>query len=140
MPRPDGSVPDGMTPAPAGHDAAIAFRPLGRADFPLLSTWFAAPHVAPWWKEPSDLDGVEARYGPVVDGIDATEVRIVTLAGVPVGLVLRYRIADEEAWRTTLAPSGAPLDAFGIDYLIGDPDRIGRGFGPRMLTAFVADS
>jgi len=129
-----------MTPAPAGHDAAIAFRPLGRADFPLLSTWFAAPHVAPWWKEPSDLDGVEARYGPVVDGIDATEVRIVTLAGVPVGLVLRYRIADEEAWRTTLAPSGAPLDAFGIDYLIGDPDRIGRGFGPRMLTAFVADS
>lgn len=37
-------------------------------------------------------------------------------------------------------PSGAPLDAFGIDYLIGDPHRIGRGLGPRVLTAFVADS
>jgi len=129
-----------MNPAPAGHDAAIGFRPLGRADFPLLSTWFAAAHVAPWWQEPSDLDGVEARYGPVIDGTDATEARIVTLDGAPLGLVLRYRIADEEVWCITLAPSGAPLDAFGIDYLIGDPDRIGRGLGPRMLTAFVADS
>lgn len=50
-----------MPPASHGHGTAIGFRPLGRADFPLLSTWFAAPHVAPWWKEPSDLDGVEAR-------------------------------------------------------------------------------
>ena len=129
-----------MTPGKVSADAAIDFRPLDRADFPLLSTWLTAPHVVPWWQEPSDVDAVEARYGPVVDGIDATEVRIVTLDGAPFGLVLRYRIADEEAWGTTLAPSGAPLDAFGIDYLIGDPDRIGRGLGPRMLTAFVADS
>ena len=129
-----------MPPAPDGHGTPIGLRPLGRADFPLLSTWFAAPHVAPWWQEPSDPDGVEARYGPVVDGTDATEVHIVTLDGVPIGLVLRYRIAEEEAWRTTLAPTGAPLDAFGIDYLIGDSDRVGRGLGPRMLTALVAES
>lgn len=63
-----------------------------------------------------------------------------TLAGAPVGLVLRYRLADEEAWRTTLEPTGAPLDAFGIDYLIGSPDRTGQGLGTRMLAAFVADS
>ena len=129
-----------MPPAPDGHGTPIGFRPLGRSDFPLLSTWFAAPHVAPWWQEPSDPDGVEARYGPVVDGTDATEVHIVTLDGAPIGLVLRYRIAEEEAWRTTLAPTGAPLDAFGIDYLIGDSDRVGRGLGPRMLTALVAES
>jgi len=67
-------------------------------------------------------------------------VRIVTLDGRPIGLVQRHRIAEEKAWRTTLAPSGAPLDAFGIDYLIGEHDWLGRGLGSRMLTSFVADS
>jgi len=129
-----------MSPVRVDHDPPIGFRPLSRADFPLLSTWFAAPHVAPWWQEPPDPESVEARYGPAVDGIDTTEARVVTFDGAPIGLVLRYRLADEEEWRTTLGPSGAPLDAFGIDYLIGDPDRIGRGIGPRMLTALVADS
>ena len=33
-----------------------------------------------------------------------------------------------------------PPDAFGIDYLLGDPGRIGRGLGIRMIAAFVADS
>jgi len=128
-----------MTASP-GDGAPIAFRPLTRSDFPLLATWFAAPHVEPWWQEPFGPDDLETRYGPVVDGTDPTEVRIATLGGRPVGLAIRYRMADNDDWRTTLAATGAPLDGFGIDYLIGDPDHIGRGVGTRMIAAMVADS
>ena len=120
--------------------ASIAFQPLTRSDFPLLATWFAAPHVEPWWQEPWGPDDLETRYGPGVDGTDPTEACIVTLGGRPIGLVVRYRIADNDDWRATLAPTGAPLDAFGIDYLIGDPERIGRGVGTRVIASFVADS
>jgi aminoglycoside 6'-N-acetyltransferase len=128
-----------MTTSP-DEGASIDFQPLTRPDFPLLATWFAAPHVAPWWQEPYGPDDLETRYGPAVDGTDPTEACIVTLGGRPLGLVIRYRIEDEPAWHATLAPTGAPLDGFGIDYLIGDPGRTGRGLGPRMIAAIVADS
>lgn len=128
-----------MTSGPV-DDPQLGFRPLTRDDFPLLAVWFAAPHVEPWWQEPVGPDALEANYGPVVDGTDPTEVRIVTLGGVPVGLIQRYLLADEGAWRATLVPTGVPLDAFGIDYLIGDPDLTGRGVGTSMIARFVADS
>ena len=121
-------------------ETPLGFRPLTRIDFPLLAAWFAAPHVEPWWQEPSGLDALEANYGPVVDGTDPTEVRIVTLGEVAVGLVQRYLLADEGALRTTLAPTGVPLDAFGIDYLIGDPHLTGRGVGTSMIDRFVSES
>ena len=118
----------------------LAFRPLTRDDFPILAIWLAAPHVEPWWQESWGLDDIEARYGPSIDRDDLTEARIITLDGHPIGLIIRYRIADTPNWLDTLAPTGAPLDGFGIDYLIGDPERVGRGVGTRMITSFVAES
>ncbi len=129
--------PDPVTGLP--DDAPFDFRPLSRADFPLLAQWFGAAHVEPWWQEPWGLDDLEDRYGPGVDGTDPTEARIVTFGGRPIGLVIRYRIADNDDWRTTLAPTGALLDGFGIDYLTGDPDCIGKGVGTRMMTSFIAN-
>ena len=120
-------------------DAPVGFRPLTRADFPLLASWFGAPHVEPWWQEPWGTDDLEARYGPGLDGTDPTEARIVTLGSQPIGLVIRYRIADNHDWRTTLEPTGAPLDAYGIDYLIGEPEHIDRGVGTRMIMSFITD-
>ena len=121
-------------------DDGPRFRPLTRDDFTLLARWLDEPHVARWWPDPHRPDDLEAAYGPVVDGTDPTEVRIVRLGDTVVGLVQRYRLRDEAAWRTALAPSDVPADAFGIDYLIGDPDRIGQGLGTRMIAGFVADS
>lgn len=116
----------------------LAFRPLARADFPLLATWLAAPHVRPWWCEPYGPDDLEARYGPVVDGTDPSEALIVTDAGRAIGFTIRYRIADDEGWRATLAPTGAPLDGVGLDYLLGDPADTHRGTGTRLIAALVA--
>lgn len=104
----------------------------------MLSGWLAAPHVHRWWQEDPDPAAVEARYGPSVDGDDPTELFVVEVDGGPVGLVQRYRLADNPDWVASLAPTGAPLDGAGMDYLIGDADRIGQGLGTEMLRPFVA--
>ena len=127
----------GDGPPPPGP---VALRSLARTDFPLLGTWLAAPHVARWWSAPGDPASLEARYGPTVDGDDPTEVFVATVGGEPVGLVQRYRLADEPGWVVALGPAGVPPDAFGIDYLVGDPARTGRGLGTAMIEALVADS
>jgi len=116
------------------------FRPLTRDDFALLAAWLDEPHVARWWRDPHGPDDLEAMYGPTIDGTDPAEVRIVTADGTAVGPIQRYRLRDEAAWWAALAPSGVPGDAFGIDYLVGDPGRTGRDLGTRMIATFVADS
>jgi aminoglycoside 6'-N-acetyltransferase len=120
--------------------AEIRFRPMVRADLPMLSVWLSEPHVAVWWREPSDLSSVEARYVPSVDGTGSTEVFIVNHRGTPIGLVQRYLLSDEPSWLRSLAPSGDHSGGAGIDYLIGVPTAIGGGLGPLMIDAFVADT
>src|SRR6266581_4790743 len=103
----------------------VTFRPLERADLPLVARWLAEPHVAKWWMEPSDLDAVEAKYGPRVHGPTTTEMFVIQADGTSVGLIQRYRHGDHPAWDRTVGVERAA----GIDYLVGEPDRIGSGIG-----------
>lgn len=118
----------------------LKFRPLHRDDFTLLSAWLSRPHVEPWWREPFDPASVEERYGPTVDGLEPTEVFVVEQDGAPIGIVQRYRLDDEPEWRRVMEPTGTPHDAAGIDYLIGEEDRIGRGIGTEVIVRFVDDT
>jgi aminoglycoside 6'-N-acetyltransferase len=118
-------------------DESFGFRALRREDFAQLSDWFGRPHVAPWWRESTELAEIEARYGPVVDGVDPTEVVVVELDSMPLGIVQWYRMRDNPEWCRALAEAHVGEDAAGMDYLIGDEGRLGRGLGPRMLTAFL---
>jgi aminoglycoside 6'-N-acetyltransferase len=115
----------------------ITFRRLRRADFPQLSDWLRRPHVARWWREPHDLASIEARYGPSVDGDDPTEVVVAVIDGHDLGLVQWYLLADNLEWRRSLAGAHVDDDAAGLDYFIADERHVGRGLGPRMLTAFL---
>jgi aminoglycoside 6'-N-acetyltransferase len=118
----------------------FAFRPLSREDFGLLSEWMSALHVEIWWQEPSDIDSIEERYGPMVDGIDPTEVFVVEREALPLGLIQRYNIDDNPAWRSTLSVTRTPRNAVGIDYFIGVERFIGRGLGPQLIDRFVSDT
>jgi aminoglycoside 6'-N-acetyltransferase len=111
----------------------LALRQLGRADLPQLSRWLEASHVKRWWRESGDADAVEAAYGPAVDGADPTELLIAELEGRPIGMLQRYRVADNPDYERALEPAGAPRPAAGIDYLIGEPDLTGRGLGPLVI-------
>jgi aminoglycoside 6'-N-acetyltransferase len=119
---------------------SLGFRRLERSDFTQLAQWLAAPHVARWWRQGHDPADVEAEYGPAVDGEDPTEVFVVELDGRSIGLIQRYRLDDNAQWTLALAPSTAPSDAVGIDYLIGPEHLIGRGLGGRVIAGFVIDT
>ena len=103
----------------------------------MLAGWLARPHVERWWREEHDLDAVEKKYGPCIDGSDPTEVFIVEVEGRPVGMVQRYLLDDEPGWRGSLAPAAVRDNAAGIDYLLGEEDVTGRGLGPVVIAAFV---
>jgi aminoglycoside 6'-N-acetyltransferase len=120
--------------------AAVRFRAIRRDDLPMLFRWLREPHVAEWWREvPDDLEAVEHEYGPCIDGDDPTEVHVVVSHGRPVGMIQRYLIADEPEWSRVLAGICDVSDAAGIDYLIGEPDAVGRGVGTAMLAAYAED-
>jgi len=121
---------------PAGKlwEVSLAFRPLSRADFPVLDTWLAAEHVARWWPELASGGSAASAFGPCVDGDDPTEAFVVVDAGRAVGLVQRYLLTDYPAWRDGVGMEAAA----GIDYLIGEEELTGVGLGPRIITAFTA--
>jgi aminoglycoside 6'-N-acetyltransferase len=112
----------------------VSFRPLRRADFPVLASWLSMPHVAEFWRDESTPEAVEAAYGPMVDGDDPTEGFVVELDERPVGFVQRYLIGDYPQWQA--AVGGTP--GAGVDYLLGVPELIGVGLGPRVLSRFSA--
>jgi aminoglycoside 6'-N-acetyltransferase len=145
----------------------LVFRPLDRSDLPLLAEWLGRPHVAAWWREPSDRAAVEATYGPLIDGSDPTEGFIAVRdeqrheheqgQGQPLAFLQRYRLDDNPQWQRAIAVAlaegtpgvadagrGDPIDVgvdvgtgAGIDYLIGDQTMTGRGLGRQMIAAFV---
>jgi len=116
----------------------IRFRLLQRTDFPTLSRWLDAPHVARWWANPSDLASLEAEYGRCIDGDDPTEVFIAFDDAGDVGLIQRYGYGGEPEYARELSEI-VPVagDDWSIDYLIGDVDRIGAGLGTSMIRGFV---
>ena len=114
----------------------------------MLAEWLGRPHVAPWWREPSDLAAVEAAYGPMIDGSDPTEGFIAVRDGQPLAFLQRYRFDDNPDWQGVVAEALAESgdagggsheirSSAGIDYLIGDQTMTGRGLGRQMIAAFV---
>ncbi|TWO71046.1 acetyltransferase [Caenimonas sedimenti] len=114
------------------------FRPLQRADFPLLSRWLQEPHVARWWADDVSLAGIEADYGGCIDGTEPADVFIALLDGVPTGLAQRLAWTAYPQYLEDVRPLlSMPASAWSIDYLIGSPRDTGRGLGTAMLHAFT---
>jgi aminoglycoside 6'-N-acetyltransferase len=80
------------------------------------------------------MDYVEEHYGPSVDGLEPTERFIIQVDGEPAGMIQRYLLADYPAWAEAVGLS----DAAGIDYLIGEVEFTGKGFGSRAIKQFAA--
>jgi aminoglycoside 6'-N-acetyltransferase len=115
--------------------ASISFRPLGRSDFPMLQEWLSALHVNAWWRERLDLAGVEATYGPRVDGVEPTRVFVMEHSGRPVGWIQWYLWSDYPHHAVQLR---AELSSAGVDLAIGELAMIGMGLGPVAICEFLA--
>ncbi|SDU56380.1 GNAT family N-acetyltransferase [Jiangella alkaliphila] len=117
------------------------FRPLTRADFPLLHRWLDRPHVARWWNHETTPEALERDFGGTTDGTEPGEDLLALVDGAPVGLVQRSRLADFAEYEDEFAAlTEVPDGAVTIDYLVGDPARVGRGLGTEMIRAVVVDT
>ena len=116
----------------------IAFRRVNRDDFPLLGNWLAQPHVLRWWHHEHTSDAVERDFGPSVDGLEPSEDYLVLLGDRPIGLIQCSFYADYPGYAAEMEPLiDLPYGTVTIDYLIGEPDLLGRGLGTRVIADFA---
>ncbi|CAN7294556.1 GNAT family N-acetyltransferase [Devosia sp. LjRoot16] len=114
---------------PSDAQFQYGFRPVTRADLPLLGRWLAEPHVRKWWAEPAKaLQSIESH----IDSI-SVEPFIVELDGKPIGYIQSYDPHLEDAHPYQDQPTGT----LGIDQFIGEAALIGKGHGTRLIEAFV---
>jgi len=110
----------------------VRFRSLQRSDFPMLAEWFSELSVLRWWNEDLSSAGIEAKYGPRVDGRDATTMWIAEIDGAPAGLFQHYRHVDYPDHDEAVG-----IDhAVGIDFLLSEAFS-GRGLGAEVLSRFA---
>lgn len=116
----------------------FTFRRLSRDDFGLLAEWLAAPHVVQWWAHEYTPEAVERDFGPSVDGHEPGEDHLALLDGSPIGLVQYSHFVDYPEYLEEMADVYPVGDgAVTMDYLVGAPERVGRGVGTEMIRAFV---
>jgi aminoglycoside 6'-N-acetyltransferase len=117
-------------------EVTVDFRPMTRDDLPTYVDWQHTPHARQWFHAGRmDLAEAERRYGPRIDGDVPIRMWVIRLGGRDVGMLQDYRVGDNDEYA---AKTGDP-DAAAFDYLIGDPDLVGRGIGTRMVGQFLRE-
>jgi aminoglycoside 6'-N-acetyltransferase len=102
-----------------------AFRPVTRADLPLLRRWRAEPHVAEYWGA-ADVEDAEETLADA-----RVSMWIVEHAGRPFAYAQDYSPHDWSDHPFAHLPPGSR----GIDQYIGEPGMIGRGHGSAFVRA-----
>ena len=121
----------------ARNPAHVSFAPLAAADLPLLHAWLNASHViAGYSRVHTTPEDVAAKYGPRIAGTEPVRGYVASVAGRPLGYVQVYRVADFPDYAAVV---GEFERAMAIDVLIGEVEYTGRGLGPRVIAAAVAE-
>jgi RimJ/RimL family protein N-acetyltransferase len=126
-----------MSPPPLALPAPFRtaeWRPMDPdTDLDVLYGWMHQPHVAPYW----ELDVPRPDLADYLRGAATDEYRdalLGTLDGEPASYWEAYWAQHDRL--ATFCPT-EPYDQ-GVHLLIGPPELIGRGLGPRLLAAVMA--
>lgn len=113
----------------------IALRPMTAYDLKDLARWLRSPRVSKWWAAEGALDdeAVRARYLPDVRGETPTSQWVVEANGRSIGFCQDYLVKEYPEY-PQLTPDPETLS---VDYAIGEPAWISRGWGPLMLWAWA---
>lgn len=107
----------------------LIIRPLFDDDIALLKRWLYQPHVASWYEKPEDwLHEVRNRHGE----FSFIKHFIAEIDGTPIGFCQYYNSYFEHE------PDACPKhekigEVYSIDYLIGEPEYLHKGYGKEML-------
>jgi aminoglycoside 6'-N-acetyltransferase len=130
-----GSIEQPKTGSP--RESAFAFRPITRADFPMMLRWLHNPTVTAWWTDPpTAIDDLEGKYIPRLDGSDQVYGFIAEYHGRAMGYLQWYRLRTEPEHP---AVGLAPPDSAAIDLFIGEDNYLHRGYGSVMIRAFLRE-
>ena len=112
------------------HVDAVDLRVLDpQADLPLLERWLRSPHVVRWWGTPDPYLAALAQRSRDTDAV-------ITADGRPVGYLCWQRLSPSELEAAGL--TDLPEDLVDIDILLGEPELLGCGVGPRALALLLA--
>ena len=110
----------------------VTFRPLEERDFPILSAWFAEPHVRRFYQKTSvTLAEVAAEYGPCVRAEEPGICHFAIIAPSPIC----------SAIPTPIIRCGGGLigvdGGISVDLFIGDPAYLQKGLGRAELSGYL---
>jgi 8-oxo-dGTP pyrophosphatase MutT (NUDIX family) len=114
----------------------VTFEPMTDEDLADVVRWQSAPHAAEWFAgSPATVDEARTRYGARLAGESPTRMWMAVVDGVRAGFMQAYRVGayDEYAEKT-----GDP-EAAAFDYVIGEIEAIGPGWGRVAIWAFMRD-
>jgi RimJ/RimL family protein N-acetyltransferase len=106
------------------------------SDYELMVMWRNRPHVRHWWDPdlpPLTVDSAREEYEPDTrDGAVSTAC-IVELDREPIGFIQFYLWKSYAREATEV---GIPFDdrTWSLDVFIGEPDRVGKGLGTRLVS------
>lgn len=109
----------------------IKLRPLTQDDLTIFKKWLYTPHVAKWYHEPQDwIMEVEQQDGE----FNWIHHFIVEYDDKPIGFCQYYACDDSvEEWEGYTALGGS----YSIDYMIGEPDYLGKGLAKQIVFALI---
>jgi len=125
------AVPEHLLRLGGSMDNHITLREIEDTDLELFKKWVYAPHVAKWYEEPlSWIDEIEKRKGE----FSWIHHFIAEYDGIPVGFCQYYEYKlSGETWHGDSEMEGT----YSIDYMIGDPNFLGRGLSKTMICELI---
>lgn len=109
----------------------IRFKEMKLEDLELFQKWLTAPHVSKWYEHPADwIEEVKKQE---------TEFQwihhyMVECDGKDIGFCQYYACEDsDELWEGYTVLGGS----YSIDYMIGEPDYLRKGFGREIVMGLV---
>jgi RimJ/RimL family protein N-acetyltransferase len=102
-------------------------------DIGLLKAWLKEPHVAKWFTHPDAwIEEIELRETK----FSFIQHYVVEEEGYPIGFCQFYDYSKGgEEWNGSIPAEGS----YSIDYLIGDPAYLGKGYGTEIVKLLTAE-
>ncbi|WP_206459282.1 GNAT family N-acetyltransferase [Anaerovorax sp. IOR16] len=109
----------------------VMLRALNDNDIALFKKWLYTPHVAAWYHDPLDwIDEIEKRNS----NFTWLNHFIVEYKDKPIGFCQYYEYFNSgETWHGNIEVSGT----YSIDYMIGEIEYLGKGFGKQIIGALI---